>query len=201
MSRRWNEILMDDHQATEKVFAALDNAFSASQPPPVRMVSEAMEYLSVYLDRCHNHKEEDYLFPLIEKRGIPREGGPLAVMLAEHEESRRLLAVLTPLAKEYVAGHREVTEALAEAFVAYSSLLKQHFWKENDILYPMALRVLRPEDEASILAGIERTEAAFGADTRAHFYTMAARIAAAGSVADLSAPFETATIPSALEKK
>ena len=44
-----------------------------------------------YVEGCHNQKEEQYLFPLIESRGIPRQGGPLAVMLDEHAQSKDLL--------------------------------------------------------------------------------------------------------------
>ena len=53
-----------------------------------------LEYCTAYVDSCHNKKEEHHLFPLIERRGIPRTGGPLAVMLAEHEQSRAMLGRL-----------------------------------------------------------------------------------------------------------
>jgi hypothetical protein len=65
-------------------------------------------------------------------------------------------------------------------------LLKNHFWKENDILYPMARRVMSEADAQSVIAGIEATEAAIGPDTRAKYYALAERIVSAGGVEDLS---------------
>jgi hemerythrin-like domain-containing protein len=39
----------------------------------------------------HHGKEEEILFPLLEKKGIPADGGPLGVMLMEHGRARALI--------------------------------------------------------------------------------------------------------------
>src|SRR3989339_212912 len=36
----------------------------------------------------HHHKEEQVLFPALEQKGIPNEGGPIGVMLMDHEVKR-----------------------------------------------------------------------------------------------------------------
>jgi hemerythrin-like domain-containing protein len=41
-------------------------------------------------DVCHHGKEENSLFPELEKKGMPRNAGPIAVMLMEHEMTRKL---------------------------------------------------------------------------------------------------------------
>jgi DUF438 domain-containing protein len=186
MARRWNELLMDDHQATEKVFAAMRKAFALAHGPSPALVAAMTDYFTTYLDRVHNMKEENHLFPLIEQRGVPRHGGPLAVMLAEHEQSRGLLARLSPLAESYIGGDRAVLPELKDTFEQYAGLLADHFWKENDILYPMALRVMSPEDEAAVVAGIEATEAAAGPGIRERFHGLADNLASAMNVEDLS---------------
>lgn len=186
MSDHWADLLMTDHSLTEKVFDAVDRALAVTGGPPPALLAEVLDYFSNYIDRCHNLKEQDYLFPLIEQRGIPREGGPLAVMLKEHEQSRALLARLAPLAKAYADGESSGLPELRKTFAEYRDLLKNHFWKENDILYPMARGVLSPEDDAAVVAGIEATEATLGPDTRARYHAMAERLARAGGVRDLS---------------
>jgi DUF438 domain-containing protein len=138
------------------------------------------------VDGCHNKKEETQLFPLIERRGVPRAGGPLGVMLAEHDQSRTILPRLLDAGRRFLAGDRSGLAELRQVFLEYSSLLKNHFWKENDILYPMARRVLDEADTAAIVAGIEQVEAAIGPDTRAKYYALAERIIGAGGVEDLS---------------
>lgn len=186
MANEWFELLMTDHETTEKVFDAMTNAFQNPQGPPPDMIEACLEYCAVYVDNCHNKKEENHLFPLIEQRGIPRSGGPLAVMLAEHEQSRAMLGRIEPLGRAFAAGDRGALGALREMFQEYATLLKNHYWKENDILYPMARRVMSEADARAVLDGIEATEAALGGDTRAKYYAMAARIVEGGSLRDLT---------------
>ena len=186
MSHSWSDLLMNDHQTTEKVLEAVDRALAAPGGPSDAVLRDAIEYFQGYVDACHNKKEEDHLFPLIERRGIPRAGGPLAVMLAEHDQNRSLLPELVRLANGYLAGNRGTLDELRAAFDRYATLLKNHFWKENDILYPMARRVMSEADAQSVIAGIEATEAAIGPDTRAKYYALAERIVSAGGVEDLS---------------
>jgi hypothetical protein len=186
MSQSWSDLLMNDHQTTEKVFEAVDRALAAPDGPPPAVLRGAMEYFQGYVEGCHNKKEENHLFPLIERRGIPRTGGPLAVMLSEHEQSRAMLPGLAGLADRCLAGDRSALDGLRAAFGQYSSLLKNHYWKENDILYPMARRVMSEADGEAVVAGIEATEAALGPDTRAKYYGLAERIINAGGVEDLS---------------
>lgn len=186
MSESWSDLLMNDHQTTERVIEAVSKALSGPSAPAVNLMQDAARYFREYVDLCHNKKEEQHLFPLIERRGIPREGGPLAVMLGEHEQSRTLLPRLLALIDAYAAGQPEVLDQLRQAFDEYSALLKNHFWKENDILYPMARRVMTPADVAAVMSGIAATEAALGDDSRARYYALAERIITGGGVEDLS---------------
>ncbi|MBI5479421.1 MAG: DUF438 domain-containing protein, partial [Deltaproteobacteria bacterium] len=183
---RWPAPLTNDHATTEKVFAALEQAFASPAGPPAAVIAKMLDYFAVYVDQCHNMKEEKHLFPTIERLGIPRHGGPLGVMLAEHEQARTLLARWKPLAQAYVAGDRASLLPLRDVFEEYSTLLKQHFWKENDILYPMALRVVAEADARKVVAGIEQVEAGLGPDTRARYYAVADEIVKAGALDDLS---------------
>jgi len=186
MSDHWADLLIKDHETTEKVFDVMSQAFEMPSGPSPTMAGELIAYLAEYVDGCHNKKEENALFPLCEQRGIPRQGGPLAVMLDEHEQSRAILARLRPLAEAYAGGDSAVLDSLRETFETYTSLLKNHFWKETDILYPMARRVFSSQDDASVLRGIEAAEAALGPDTRRRYYGMAARICNTGGLDDLS---------------
>jgi hemerythrin-like domain-containing protein len=53
-----------------------------------------VEFARTFVDRCHHGKEERCLFPCLERRGIPGEGGPIGVMLYEHQLGRELVARL-----------------------------------------------------------------------------------------------------------
>ena len=184
MELHWSALLMEDHQVTEKVFATVEKSFAGGAAPDPTQIRDALAYVVEYVDGCHNRKEEEHLFSRLEALGMPRQGGPLAVMLAEHERARALLARLRPVADAYVAGDASQLPALRRFFLEYTALLKEHFWKENDILYPMARRFLGPTDDADVLAGIQAVEDSLGPDTRARWYAHADKLAA--GVPDLS---------------
>ena len=67
-----------------------------------------------YVDRCHNQKEERHLFPRLEAKGMPRHGGPLGVMLQEHERAQEILSRLVPLASAFAAGEAHWLAALCK---------------------------------------------------------------------------------------
>lgn len=199
MSRRWFELLMDDHEMTERVIAAMEKAFADPSGPDPAAVGAAVEFFGGYVEPCHNRKEEDHLFPLVESLGIPKEGGPLAVMLHEHEEQKgTLLPEVRRLGQAYAGGDRSVLPALKRAFAAYTSLLKDHFWKENDILYPMAVRLMSPEDEQRILEGIAATEALLGPGGRDRYHDLARQVIEGSRLQDLSFGVDRAVLAAML---
>ena len=180
----WKDLLMRDHETTEKVFDAGEKAFAAGNPDP-GMVGELLRYFVEYVDGCHNKKEENHLFPLLEERGVPSQEGPLGVMLQEHTRSVELLARLKPLADAYVGGDDSVLHELSRVYAEYIGLLKQHFWKENDILYPMGEKVLSQADGDKVVEGIAATENALSPDTRARYYKLADDLMQWGEIKDL----------------
>lgn len=186
MSETWRELLMADHETTERVFAAAEKAFAAPGGPSPGLVANLRAYLVGYVDRCHNQKEERTVFPLLERAGMPREGGPLAVMLAEHAQARALVERLDAAATAFVAGDRSRLAELHEVLASYAALCKDHFWKENDILYPMAARMLDEATQGAIVAAIEAVEAELGPDTRARAYRVAEEIVRGAELEDLS---------------
>jgi DUF438 domain-containing protein len=198
MSQDWSDLLLRDHETSEKVFEAGAKAFAASGGPDRRVVSQLLAYFTEYVDGCHNKKEENHLFPLIEQRGIPRDGGPLAVMLQEHQQSRDLLARLVLLAEDFVAGRTEDPGDLHAVYTEYTELLKNHFWKENDILYPMARRVMSDNDGAIVVKGIEAAEAALGEGTRDRYYSLAQQIIESEDLKDLACNLDHDTLAAIL---
>ena len=51
-------------------------------------VEKMVDFFQNFTDRCHHAKEEKHLFPSLQQHGLPVGSGPVAVMLAEHEEGR-----------------------------------------------------------------------------------------------------------------
>jgi len=186
MSQTWRELLMTDHETTERVFAAMEKAFAAPGGPSPGVVANLRTYLVEYVDGCHNLKEERTVFRFLERAGMPVQGGPVGVMLMEHAQARELVGRIDATAAAFVAGDRAALFDLQEAFTAYAELCKGHFWKENDILYPLASRLVGEADAAALLAGILAVEAELGPDTHARFGRIAEELIRGGSLDDLS---------------
>ena len=196
MSDTWADLLMADHEQTEQVIDALEKVWSKEAPDPA-LVKKAVQYFSEFADACHNQKEEQHLFPRLSAAGVPSQGGPLAVMLMEHERSKQLLEAFSDLGNRVVAGDSAAAGEMVSVFLEYGALLKNHYWKENDILYPMGRRALGPEDDAAIVEGIAQIENALGADTRARYQALAREITQ-GTLEDLSAPLDKSVIAAIL---
>ncbi|MDZ7700131.1 MAG: hemerythrin domain-containing protein [Deltaproteobacteria bacterium] len=117
-----------------------------------------MAFLSVFVDECHHGKEEEFLFPALEAVGVPRDGGPIGVMLNEHEQGRALVSRL----KDALAGRKSEgasTGADIQVIVGeYVTLLSQHIAKENTILFPMADGRLDTRTDARLVESFERLE-------------------------------------------
>jgi DUF438 domain-containing protein len=186
MTQTWRELLMADHEITERVFSAAEKALAAAGGPSPGLVANLREYLVGYVDRCHNQKEERTVFALLAAAGMPTQGGPLGVMLAEHAQAKALVEGIDSAAAAYLAGDRARLGELREVLAQYAELCKGHFWKENDILYPMAAQTLDAAAQASIVPGIEAVEAALGPDTRRRYHRLAEEIVRAAELEDLS---------------
>jgi DUF438 domain-containing protein len=198
MSSEWSLHLIDDHSTTERVLDAVARGLNDANGPQLLLLTAFRDYATGFVDACHNQKEERHLFPLLEARGVPREGGPLGVMLAEHEQSKALLGQLVGLIERYVSGEISILADLRSTFEQYSALLKSHYWKETDVLYPLARRTLSETDAAQVLAGLQRTESELGADTRARFRELAETIVSMTQLEDLSASLSKETLAAML---
>jgi len=101
-------------------------------------LDSVVEFLRVFVDKCHHGKEEDVLFPAMVEAGLPREGGPIGVMLAEHNAGRDYVKRISEAVAEYGAGRRDAAPGIVEHARGYISLLNIHIQKEDGVLYALA---------------------------------------------------------------
>jgi hemerythrin-like domain-containing protein len=137
--------------------AAEREANSAS--PDVDKVEQMLDFFRNFADKCHHMKEENQLFVRLAERGMPVEGGPIAVMLSEHEMGRQYLRDTTAAITQVRAGNAGGVESIQQNLGGYVELLRSHIAKENNILFPMADRFLAPDDQADLEREFERVEA------------------------------------------
>lgn len=157
---RPTETLMHEHQIILTVLDAAAREVQRIQETGevrVERLEQMVDFFRNFADRCHHAKEEKWLFVRMEERGMPREAGPIGVMLYEHDLGRgyvRAVADALPRAENDPAARQTVRENLAQ----YIQLLRDHIYKEDHILYPMADGLLLPEDQRALEEAFERVE-------------------------------------------
>ena len=155
------QVLKDEHALILEALDALEGkitALEAGAAPDRAYFESAVQFLRTFADQCHHGKEENLLFTTMVDRGFPRQAGPIAVMLHEHEIGRSFIRGLAEAAAA-VGSDPGAAKRIIENGRDYIELLRAHINKENNILFPMADNVLTPEDQERLGHAFERFEA------------------------------------------
>ena len=137
--------LMDDHRYIERMLSSLD-AYAAAGPELAKRdaLTGYADFIREFVDKCHHGKEEDRLFKQMAANGFPTHAGPVAVMLQEHQMGRMWAGEIGRLSTggDWTSGD---WGNLKRSAGELSLLMREHINKEDEVLYPMAMRMLPPE--------------------------------------------------------
>lgn len=156
------QLLMDEHRVIEHALEALDlyaSRLLGGSADPADL-GRFVEFIRLYSDGLHHRKEEDMLFTALVENGFPRDGGPIAVMLMEHDEGRRLVGLMAAVAGLVAPLSADDRNTVAGAASGFTTLLRQHIFKEDNILYPMARTHLPNQAMEGLAAAFVQFEAA-----------------------------------------
>ncbi|HZD54712.1 MAG TPA: hemerythrin domain-containing protein [Candidatus Aquicultoraceae bacterium] len=155
------EVLKEEHGGVKTMLAILgkvSDRLGSAKAVPADDLDRILEFLQVFVDRCHHAKEEDFLFPALERTGMPREGGPIGELLSEHVQGRELIRGMREAADGCRRGDRDAAERFAFHARGYAELLLAHIEKEDEILYPLADRQLDVATDRTLVEEFERVE-------------------------------------------
>jgi hemerythrin-like domain-containing protein len=89
---------------------------------------------------------------------VPREGGPIGVLLNEHEQGRQLVARLKGFMAGYRSGDSQAGAGIQRVAKEYVDLLNQHIAKEDNVLFPMADAKLDAARDTILFEDFEKLE-------------------------------------------
>jgi hemerythrin-like domain-containing protein len=171
------EILMEEHCLIERVLTALETAagrVSAGEELRPAFFINAALFIKNFADGFHHKKEEGILFVAMTPPGAPVTGGPVAVMLKEHEQGRDFTREMRLAAEHWEKGDLSARNAVVQNALGYVQLLRPHIYKEDNILFPMAERLIPPEKQAQVALEFERlAQEEFGAGFREKYQALA----------------------------
>ncbi len=135
---------MQEHDQTLLQLAALNRATRSLaehgwSEDAFRRATDSVRFLEEEIG-THNSREEEALFPVLEKYVE----GPTAMMRAEHRSLRRELKKLLSASKTVARGGHSRTnlKQLQQRSQVVIQLLVNHIHKENNILFPLVQKFL-----------------------------------------------------------
>lgn len=153
--------LMQEHEAIKLMLRILERACqrldSGEKVDAVDLLG-MVDFIRIFADKCHHRKEEGLLFPAMEKVGIPKEHGPIGIMLSEHDSGRNFVRGMAEGLEKYKSGDASAVQQITSNARGYIELLSQHIYKEDNVLYPMADVRLSENDQEMLHREFARVE-------------------------------------------
>ncbi len=147
-------ILMEEHKImttmTEDLTVLANKILKVSDMSYVQEDIHQVENLAGDFADSDKHylREENVLFPMLEKHGISE---PPAVMWIDHDQIREEKKKLEALIKDVnKINFLSFKNQLWETAKALGNLLPSHFYKENNMLFPTALSVITQQEWVEI---------------------------------------------------
>jgi hemerythrin-like domain-containing protein len=154
--------LEQEHRVIERVLGAVEREarkVEGGAPVDKEFFRKAISFVREFADGLHHQKEESILFPQMAEAGVPREGGPIGVMLYEHDEGRSCIRQMSESLDAASAGDAGARQVLTRMSLNYVALLRAHIMKEDQVLFPMADQVLDGQKKQSIRSDFAKAEA------------------------------------------
>ncbi len=146
MADGWFGAIQEEHGevkvALDLLAASLEAARESESSP--RLVEGIGAFLEFYQRSLavHMRHEEASVYPLLE-RYVPREIGSADAMLQEHRTAEALVALLVEGMPALRAGVPAAVSRAASVAQDLLVLLREHMRKEDDVINPLLLRLIK----------------------------------------------------------
>lgn len=153
--------LKEEHAAVKFMLKVLDNIcarISKGEEVDPNHLTRITEFLIVFVDKCHHAKEEEILFPQLEKMGVINKGGPIGTLLEEHNIGRNYIKGLREAVERYSAKDYSATEDLLKNTQGYKNLLTQHIEEEDTNIFVLADQLINEEMQEKLAEEFEKIE-------------------------------------------
>jgi len=152
-------LFLEEHEAIRRalrVLSAMTEQVERKLATDHHDVNALLIFLHYFGDVLHQGKEESVLFPGLEHSNEFTLSGDTKTPLAEHKEGRGLiertqLSLLTDRPDEFIMNARKLIH-----------LLSEHIEREEQLLFPLAERILTMANEDRIVVKLQEADARFG---------------------------------------
>jgi hemerythrin-like domain-containing protein len=155
------------------VMAELLEQLEARRTIDADLLRDIVQFMRIFCDQCHHAKQQSYLFPLLESKGMPTAGNPITDLQKEHQKGRLLTGELSLACSIYIADQGTGRLRLMQALHGLVTLYGAHMWKEEYFLLPMADKILSAEDHKMLVHQFRAAESDIGVDAHCAYEALA----------------------------
>lgn len=155
------EDLRSEHVGVRRMLAIMTSMARAArqgQALEAGELDQVVDFLRVFVDKCHHHKEEQLLFPAMRAAGIASAEGTIDGLLAEHVQGRQAVAAIAMEAQRMGEGDESAKARIADVIDGYTALLDAHILREESDCFDVADRELPPSVQTELAEGYDRIE-------------------------------------------
>ncbi|MEO8168582.1 MAG: hemerythrin domain-containing protein [bacterium] len=155
------EILKDEHRLIERMLVVLEDAalrIEWGEAIDAQRIRDILHFMRMFADSCHHRKEEMFLFPAMEEKGLSRESGPVGVMLEEHDLGRAEIGSMQDALQQYADGDREARKGITGHARKAVSILRDHIQKEDRVFFVMADQLFSEQEQTLLTESFRQAE-------------------------------------------
>ena len=126
--------LIDEHKLIKRwlvLIPKIHDFLDEEQDEVIQILSESSNFISLYIDKYHQVKEEENIFNILDQKLEI-----LKTMADEHERIRFHAGILLDAIEDNIRG------AIKESLNIYKVIISEHITKEDDVLFPWIERHL-----------------------------------------------------------
>jgi hemerythrin-like domain-containing protein len=168
------EILLEEHRNIDKLLLVLEqelHVFDRSEGPDYEILQAVIQYFQDYPENCH-HPKEDMVFAKLKTRD-PAAAERIGDVEAEHHVETDRLRRFAQAVDDILAGREFLRQTFHDVVHEFIEHQRQHMDKEERLLFPAAVKGLRPEDWADIDARLnDRKDPLFNGAIATKFHAL-----------------------------
>ena len=168
------EILLEEHRNIEKLLHVLEQEleiFDRGELPDYEILQAIIDYFQDYPESYH-HPKEDIVFEKLKLRD-PAVARQIGDAEAEHQVETNRLRQFARAVEDVLAGRELLRQTFHNVVRDFIEHQRQHMAKEERLLFPSAVKALRPEDWAEINTRLnDRKDPLFNDSTEKKFHAL-----------------------------
>jgi hemerythrin-like domain-containing protein len=172
------DILFEEHQNIEKLLLVVEHelgVFDRSDRPDYEILQTIIQYFQDYPESCH-HPKEEMIFGKLKARD-PAAAKLFGDVEAEHALETRRLRSFARAVDSILADQEFLRESFHLAVHDFVEHQRQHLRKEEQLLFPAAIKALRPQDWREIDARLDdRKDPLFNSVVEERFHNLQSTI-------------------------